>query len=1278
MKRIFLFSILLLVVSTITRAQAPQLVKLTPPSPNAAAFQKYGEIPVSAYTGVPDISIPMYTLHFRDIAIPINLSYHASGIKVNEESSQVGLGWIINAGGCISRNIIGSDDFIGTAYFNSTLNELPDLTYNHGPTNFMAHGCKLPRFNRNIPQNPTLDTLDLTNYLEGNYDFQPDQYFYNFLGHSGKFLLKRDRTAVIQKAEKMEITCLDGQGNAFRVRDLSGFTYDFAVYEINYDAQFNYDHHTAWYLTRITSPSGNSVSYNYSSSNNRVYTQGSYSITRDDYSTPLIFSDMQWSGTAFPIQQGMAPSRSYSSLLLDNIDFTNGIVKFFYSDRTDVQGEKMLDSVSVYARDAQGVLSTTPLKTISLTHDYFDYGAFDNDWGGDLTYSSKRLKLSQVLEKGYYGGVLASANPYVFTYNESIHLPSKNSFARDHWGYYNGRTTNSSLIPSYVSINSPDQITHILGGQGPERDPDPAFMQAYSLTSIQYPTGGSTELQYEANDFDEKLSQVNDNTYFSKNYTIIQQTQTIGFDNIGKHFTTTDTLDLRNEYLFINNLGLNSSYYVHMLARFRFSGQMNCSTNFPPGQISFSIYDATGTTSLVSKDMNNFSACSGGASNNCMICQSQAGVISYNTDLILPPGKYVIRFFAASAYNTSLQDVAWTFSYYTKEGTPASYSSQSNTYTIGGGLRIKRIIDHDGFDPANDKVKRFMYHYQTDNNNDGIAEEYSYGKRMSKPGYSYFRPVWMHIEYCDLVCHHWFGWSSHLMRSSDSNIPLSGSAGGAVVGYDRVTVLEGENGENGKTVYQYINVPDIINPYNDNNGLPIRPPFGSAIPEQLNGSLIKQIEYTADGKKVKEVTNTYTSQQDNENTIFGMEPRADEKYIADAASNALSTDLVLPCDQTLVSYWSQKSVWNCLSSSNEKLYASGDDSKFLETTTSYFYDEPSHLLPTRVVTSNSKGEIITTRTAYPLSYTISTASDALAQGIVNLQSRHIINSPIEKYVQIANSDGSNTRITSGIVTAYGSALPLPAIAYTTETTSPILNFTALAINSGNASLDIRYQPKIYFDRYDGYGNLVQQHKANDIPSAYIWDYNSSLPIAECTNATSGEIAYTSFEWDGTGNWSGISSVFIQSTGGVTGSKCYSQNNFSISKSGLNASKEYTVSYWSKNGAYSVTGTQAGYPKALLASSINGITWGLFEHLVTGQNVVTISGSGAIDELRLYPKNALMSTYCYTPLVGINTLCNPGNHLSFYEYDGLGRLQLVRDQDYNILKKYEYKYAAANK
>jgi hypothetical protein len=360
-----------------------------------------------------------------------------------------------------------------------------------------------------------------------------------------------------------------------------------------------------------------------------------------------------------------------------------------------------------------------------------------------------------------------------------------------------------------------------------------AICRHFPLSSIKYPTGGSTELQYEANDFDEVQSQVNDASYFGKTYSIVQQQQTIRYDNIAQHFTSTDTVDLRSEYLYENDFGQNSSYMVHMLAVFRFA---SCPPYFYQNQYTFDIYDSTGTGVIIHKDMSEFSLCGPNNSNNCTICQ--AVTVSYNTDVILPPAKYVIRFHADPNFDTSLQDVHWTFTYYVQQRSTPGYTNTNVRYTVGGGLRVKRIVDHDSLNAANDKIKRFNYHYWADSNSDGVLEEYTYGKRMSKPNYSYFVNTHEEVTNRGVVNPSCTteGFSSHLMRASDSNTPLNGSAGGAVVGYTQVTVLEGENGENGKTVYQYINVPDIINPYNDDNGLPMFPPFGSTIPEQLNGS----------------------------------------------------------------------------------------------------------------------------------------------------------------------------------------------------------------------------------------------------------------------------------------------------------------------------------------------------------------------------------------------------------------------------------------------------------
>jgi hypothetical protein len=106
MRKIFL--LLCMLASMAGYGQDPS--KIVPVAPNAASLGKYGDIPVSLHTGVPNISIPIYEVKNKDLSLPISLSYHSSGIRVAETASWVGLGWALNAGGVITRTVQGMPD----------------------------------------------------------------------------------------------------------------------------------------------------------------------------------------------------------------------------------------------------------------------------------------------------------------------------------------------------------------------------------------------------------------------------------------------------------------------------------------------------------------------------------------------------------------------------------------------------------------------------------------------------------------------------------------------------------------------------------------------------------------------------------------------------------------------------------------------------------------------------------------------------------------------------------------------------------------------------------------------------------------------------------------------------------------------------------------------------------------------------------------------------------------------------------------------------------------
>lgn len=230
---------------------------------------------------------------------------------------------------------------------------------------------------------------------------------------------------------------------------------------------------------------------------------------------------------------------------------------------------------------------------------------------------------------------------------------------------------------------------------------------------------------------------------------------------------------------------------------------------------------------------------------------------------------------------------------------------------------------------------------------------------------------------------------------------------------------------------------------------------------------------------------------------------------------------------------------------------------------------------------------------------------------------------------------------------------------------------------GSVDEQVRSNPietRYLFNQYDKYGNILQQQKAGDMFQSYIWDYTSVYPIAKCSNAAVSSIAATSFEADGTGGWTTGGTTPL--AGGVTGNQYYLLNS-DITMTGLASSTNYIVSYWSNRGAYSISGTSPGYPIKGKSVSIGGVSWTYYEHLITGQNSVQINGSGGVDELRLYPANALMTTYTYAPLVGMTSQCDEANRITYFEYDELERLRDIKDQDGNVIKTYDYHYHAAN-
>ncbi len=137
---------------------------LLPRSPTSTAFEKYGSYQVNKYTGVPDISIPLYIIEAGGFNIPITLSYHASGIKLSEAASWAGLGWSVSPGGQITRRTMGMPDDAIAGYLNGHMRQPGTYSYETGDGAFY-----------------------LDSAATNQCDTKPDIYSYDFPGHGGKF-----------------------------------------------------------------------------------------------------------------------------------------------------------------------------------------------------------------------------------------------------------------------------------------------------------------------------------------------------------------------------------------------------------------------------------------------------------------------------------------------------------------------------------------------------------------------------------------------------------------------------------------------------------------------------------------------------------------------------------------------------------------------------------------------------------------------------------------------------------------------------------------------------------------------------------------------------------------------------------------------------------------------------------------------------------------------------------------------------------------------------------
>jgi len=494
------------------QASLYDLPTVIPSSPEVSSILRYSEVPVSYYNGIPNIEVPMYTLQGRELAAPINLSYHAGGHRVNEEASRVGLGWNLSAGGQISRVVKGlPDDYVnGFIHTNTTATDI-SWACSGGDVQL----CKQIRETSNT------------------YDPEPDDFNYSALGLSGRFMFnqKRDVNAkgeIVQFPERNVKIVPIFNGNTidgWEITDTNGTLYEFSAgnkfirsqsyqkkngqFSIPTDGGTSLSYIETWNLTKVTSLNGDELTFEYAhdllpndTATRWEFSHGGESLVLN----PLdVWTTNSLGNHAYTIANPYTTESFNTSYRyieeLSKITSNNGYVKFIQAaeQRLDMRSNaKRLQFIEVYNNQDQ------KLQEIEFFHDYFESTPrvgmlLDHANSAPQNAQSivtRRLNLQKVqFRGGYNSNAQEDHYEYSFAYNTSEMLPDKQSYAQDHWGYYNGAIGNTSLlaIPNGIQISN-----------GANREVNPAYSSACMLERITYPEGGVTRLFYENNKGDIK------------------------------------------------------------------------------------------------------------------------------------------------------------------------------------------------------------------------------------------------------------------------------------------------------------------------------------------------------------------------------------------------------------------------------------------------------------------------------------------------------------------------------------------------------------------------------------------------------------------------------------------------------------------------------------------------------------------------------------------------------------------------------------------------------
>lgn len=452
------------------------------PSPEAASRVKYADVPFTHSQGLAEYAIDFSTLKGRELSLPIRLRYRSGGIKLDETAGVAGLGWTLDAGGCITRTVKDMPD------------EMDELTMRH-----------------QMPSGVLLDSLESNyhNVGSGNYaikvamhliDAQLDRYSYNVCGLSGSFVIQGD-TVTHLSGDGVKISFQrdsTGAPGVFVLVGPEGTVYTFEAKEVgHHEGWFDeahpmpsgkedvWDAYTSWQLTRITSRSGlESATLQYESAGNweQNILPDSWSYTTTVYSATPVDN----------IYQSVRPDphiirHSYDVLKLSSITLGEFSVHFHYATGTGCDNHL-------------SEIKNHPVRLTGIALRHSGDGQLDSLAVGTARHTKDgRIVLNSV--RRFRSGILDDS--WNFAYCERGGRVDVCQGSQDWFGYYNSAFEPEYFLIGQTITRSTNKCPYYLNESlsivsRPYSQPVEQWASYLSLKSVDH-DGAKTVFEYEGN-----------------------------------------------------------------------------------------------------------------------------------------------------------------------------------------------------------------------------------------------------------------------------------------------------------------------------------------------------------------------------------------------------------------------------------------------------------------------------------------------------------------------------------------------------------------------------------------------------------------------------------------------------------------------------------------------------------------------------------------------------------------------------------------------------------